>query len=180
MEEQKYKLLGTVSIPESKKAELNKYVQELLYKGGIRKTCEVALDGKCFTVLKPAVPDEKGIIQFDYSIFERKVRQVGTYDTNTCILTVSDRGYNEYGLVMNLVMFLLEIYSEEMCLLMDEDIPLEYPRGYLRLLNGVLGVEFFDDKRYRMWDMFYMLYQNGITDIKLSKMIDVAMIDDDN
>lgn len=179
MEKEIYRLLGTVKIPEDKKAELNKYVQELLYKGGIRKTCEVVLDGKNFTVIKPAVPDENGIVLFDYSIFERKLRQAGSYDTNTCTLTISDRGYDEYGLVMNLIMFLLEIYSEEMCLLMDEDVPLAYPKGYLRLLNGLLGVEFFDDKRYRVWDMFYMLYQNGVKDIKSSKIIAGVMFDRD-
>ncbi len=172
MEKEIYKLLGTVKIPEDIKDELNKYVQELLYKGGIRKTCEVVLGGKTFTVIKPAVPDENGIVQFDYSIFERKLRQAGSYDTNTYTLTVGDRGYNEYGLVMNLIMFLLEIYSEEMCLLMDEDVPLAHPGGYLRLLNGLLGVEFFNDKRYRMWDMVYLLYQNGIRNIKTRNMLD--------
>lgn len=179
MEKQIYRLLGTVKISENKKAELNKYVLELLHKGGIRKSCEVVLDGKTFTTLKPAVPDENGIVYFDYSIFERKLRHAGSYDTNTCTLTVSDRGYNEYGLVMNLLMFLLEIYSEDMCLLMDEDVPLAHPEGYLCLLNGILGVEFFNDKRCRMWDMFYFLYQNGITDIEPFKMIAGAILDRD-
>ena len=176
MEKEIYRLLGTVNIPEDKKKELNKYVMELLHRGGIKKSCEVVLEGKTFTVIKPAVPDENGIVQFDYSFFERKLRQAGSYDTNTCTLTVSDRGYNEYGLVMNLIMFLLEIYSGEMCLLMDEDVPLAHPEGYLRLLNGLLGVEFFNDKRYRMWDMFYFLYQNGIKDIKYSAVWDGAIL----
>jgi len=174
MEKEKYRLLGTVKIPEDKKAEFNKYVLELIHKGGIRKSCEVVLDGKTFTTLKPSVPDEKGIVYFDYSIFERELRQVSSYDTNTCTLRINDRGYNEYGLVMNLIMFLQEIYSEEMCLLMEGDVPLAYPREHLRLLNGLLGVEFINDKRYRMWDMIYLLYQNGITDIKLRNILDVA------
>lgn len=164
MEKERYRLLGTVNVPENKREELNKYVQELLYKGGIRKSCEVVLDGKTYTTLKPVMPDENGIMQFDYSIFERKLRQVGTYDTDTCTLMVTDRGYNEYGLVMNLIMFLLEVYSQDMCVLMDGDEPVEYPRAYLRILKGLLGVEFFNDKRCRIWDMVYFLYQNKITD----------------
>ena len=40
-----YKLLGKVNVPEEKKAELNEYILAALYRGGIRKTCEVVLDG---------------------------------------------------------------------------------------------------------------------------------------
>lgn len=177
MEKERYRLLGTVNIPENKKEELNKYVQELLYKGGIRKSCEVVLDGKMYTTLKPAMPDEKGIIQFDYSIFERELRQVGAYDTNTCTLMVSDRGYNEYGLIMNLIMFVLEIYSQDMCLLMDGDVPVAYPKVYLQIIKGLLGIEFYNDKRCRMWDIVYLLYQNKITDIQLEDMLNGTRFD---
>ena len=42
----KYKIAGTIKIPEDKKAEPNSYVMQILDKCGIRKTEYVDLDGK--------------------------------------------------------------------------------------------------------------------------------------
>lgn len=51
-------------------------------------------------------PDENGIVTFDYSIFEQKLRKPATYNTNDCTLKVEDRGGNEYGVAMNLILVL--------------------------------------------------------------------------
>lgn len=141
MSDNDYWLLGEVKIPNEKKEELNKYVLQLLEKGGIRKTEEIMLENRKTMVVKKAVPNEEGIVYFDYSIFEKKVRDTSTYNMNTCKLDTSDRGYNEFGMVMNLIMFLQESYTNGECYLMYKDKPLPNTntRAYLKLLHCMLG-----------------------------------------
>ena len=63
-----YTLAGTVNIPENRKAEFSDSILKLLYMGGIRKTEEMELGGKKITVVGRPLPDERGIVRFDYSI----------------------------------------------------------------------------------------------------------------
>ena len=88
-----------------------------------------------------------------------------------------DRQNNEYGLVMNIIMFLQEIYSESMCLLMADEVPIPYPNGYRKLIKGLLGVEFYPEKRTKPGEMLHFLEDNGIGEIKLEHILD-GMVDD--
>lgn len=150
-------ILGEVKIPEDKKEEFNGFVLELLDKGGIRKTKKIIFNGKEVTVVKKAVPDKKGIISFDYSIFEKKIRKVCTYNMHTCKLCLQDHGGNEFGMVMNLIMTLQESYTNGNCYLMYEDKPVKYIIVYLELLHSMLGRKLYSDNRGRVWDMFLFL-----------------------
>ena len=107
MQEEKYKIAGIVKIPEDKKAEFNNYVMQILDKCGIRKTESVELDGKRVLMVDKPVVDKRGVVRFDYSIFEKKKRKIATYSLNTCELTTPDRGYNEFGVVMNMIMVMV-------------------------------------------------------------------------
>ncbi len=111
METNRYTLVGEVNVPDEKKDELNGYVLELLDKCGIRKTEEIELAGKVITVINSARPDKNGIVSFDYSVFEKKKREVATYDMASCKLFTPDRGYSEFGVAMNLIMILQESYT---------------------------------------------------------------------
>ena len=115
MYENLYKMAGNVAIPEEKREEFNQHVLQILYKGGIRKTEQVELDGKSVTVVGRPVPDQQGIVSFDYSIFEKKKRETATYNTNTGKLIIPDKGYREFGLVMSLIMTMQEAYSKGQC-----------------------------------------------------------------
>lgn len=170
MEDKKYWLAGEMNIPENKKDELNEYVLKLLWKCGIRKTEKIQLAGKTLTVVKPAAVDEDGIVRFDYSVFEKKKREVGTYNTKTCELEVADRGYNEYGLVMNLIMTLQESYTNGNCYLMYKNKPVEYMRGYMRLLKSILGVTFELNSRARVKDMILFFRDNE--EVKIDNLLD--------
>ena len=142
-------LIGTVKIPENKKDELNGYVLELLDRCGIRKTKEITLGGKKVTVIKKAVPDKKGIVHFDYSIFEKIHRKVCTYDMNTCKLNTPDPGGNEFGLAVNFVMTLQESYTNGECYLMHKDKLVKYVTAYLKIIYSILGKKFYLDNRGR-------------------------------
>lgn len=156
MQEGKYRIAGTVKIPEDKKAELNSYVMQILDRCGIRKTEYVELNGKRIMVVDKTVPDENGIVHFDYSIFEKKKREQGTYDMNTGELTTPDHGYSEFGVVMNMIMTLQEAYSEELCYLMVGDEPC-YIGGYAVLIQTILGIKLDFPHRARMWDRLLFL-----------------------
>lgn len=103
MSDNRYKITGNVVIPQEKKEEFNQYIMQILYKGGIRKTEKMELGGKEVTVVSRPVPDSQGIVSFDYPIFEKRKMETATYDTGTCELIAPDRGYQEFGLVMNTI-----------------------------------------------------------------------------
>ena len=170
MRDDVYRLEGTVMIPEDKKDEFNKYVLQILDNCGIRKTEEMELGGQMVTVVRQPIPDEQGIVHFDYSIFEKRQRETAEYNLNTCELKTPDRGYSEFGVVMNMIMVMQESYSEKHCYFMYEDRPGRVD-VYALLIKGVLGISLRFPNRAKMWDMIFYLkntekYQ-GIT----SKMI---------
>ncbi|MCI8744033.1 MAG: hypothetical protein HFG63_15685 [Lachnospiraceae bacterium] len=169
MYENLYKMAGNVAIPEEKREEFNQHVLQILYKGGIRKTEQVELDGKSVTVVGRPVPDQQGIVSFDYSIFEKKKRETATYNTNTGKLIIPDKGYREFGLVMSLIMTMQEAYSKGQCYLMSKDKPCRVD-GYVAIIKGMLGIDLDFSHRAKMWDMLLFLknieeYENVTAEI---------------
>ena len=160
MDANRFTLFGEVNVSDNKKGELNGCVLELLDKCGIRKTEEIKLGGKNVTVIDYARPDKNGVVSFDYSVFEKKKRTVCTYDMTSCRLFAPDRGYGEFGLTMNLIMMLQEVYTNGHCYMMDEDKPMSYTSRYLRLLQALLGKRFMLRNRGRMWEMFLYFRKN--------------------
>lgn len=152
-------LAGKVNVPAEKKNKMNRHVLEILDKCGIRKTVEMTVAGKKVTAVISARPDAEGIVLFDYSIFEKKKRKISKYDLNTCELYVEDQGYNEFGIVMNMIMVLQEAYTNGGCYFTKSgklyDIEI-----YLFLIQGVLGEKISIPGRIRMWDM-YLFFRNS-------------------
>lgn len=131
MRDDLYRLEGTVMIPDHKKAEFNRFILQILDVCGIRKTEQTELDGRMITVVRQPAPDGQGIVDFDYSIFEKKKRGTASYDTNTCELTAPDVGYEEFAEVNG------DIVND---------------RFYTGWLNHILGTRFSMKKRFRLWD----------------------------
>ena len=152
MSEPKYWLVGKVSVPEEEKAELNSAVLEVLNLCGIRKKKEITLAGKPITVLERPSVDENGIVEFDYSIFEKKSRICSTYDTKSCTLETREQGYSEFGVTMNLIMVLIECYCEGSCYFMI-DRELVRIRGYLVLISTLLQRKIKANSRGKLWDI---------------------------
>lgn len=152
-------LAGKVDIPAEKRNEMNRHVLEIMDKCGIRKTVEMKVAGKRVTVVASVRPNEDGIVLFDYSIFEKKKRKISKYDLNTCELYVEDQGYNEFSIVMNMIMVLQEAYTNGGCYFTKSgklyDIEI-----YLFLIQGVLGKKITLPGRTRMWDM-YLFFRNS-------------------
>lgn len=165
-----YRLEGAVMIPEDKKEEFNEYVLRILDKCGIRKTEEIELGGQIVTVVRKPMPDSQGIVYFNYSIFEKKQRETAEYNLNTCELKTPDRGYSEFGVVMNMIMVMQESYSEEQCYFMYEDRPGRVD-VYALLIKGVLGINLRFSNRAKMWDMLFYLKNTEKYQSITSKMI---------
>ena len=106
-----YWYFGQVNVPADQREQFNADVSEILKQCGIRKTKEISVGDHLVTVTSLPCPDKNGIITFDYSIFEKKLRKPAMYNTNDCTLKVVDRGANEYGVAMNLILVLQECYS---------------------------------------------------------------------
>ena len=77
---------GKVNVPAEQREQFNADVLEILKQCGIRKTKEILVGNKEVTVTTLPYPDENGIVTFDYSIFEQKLRKPATYNTNDCTL----------------------------------------------------------------------------------------------
>ena len=154
-----YQLAGKVNVPAEKKDEMNKYVLEIMDKCGIRKTEKMTIAGVEVTVVSPARPNADGIVMFDYSIFEKRQRKISVYDLNTCELYTKDRGYDEFGVVMNMIMVLQEVYTNGRCYFVRSG-KLYNIEVYLLLLQGVLGKRITLPGRIRMWDT-YLFFRNS-------------------
>lgn len=159
MKDNMFCLAGKVSIPVEKRNEMNKYVLEIMDKCGIRKTVEMTVAGKKVTVAAPARPNTDGIVLFDYSIFEKKKRKISQYDLNTCELYVEDPGYNEFGVVMNMIMVLQEAYTNGGCYFIKSG-KLYDVEIYLLLIQGVLGEKVTLPGRIRMSEV-YLFFRNS-------------------
>lgn len=164
MSEDLYRIRGEVHIPDSSVEVMNYYVLQLLDRCGIRKTEKMELAGSEIEVVTHPYMDKKGVVSFNYSIFERKEREIATYDTGTCILKTSDRGYAEYGLTMNMIMALQCLLSDTDCHLMkaDDEYPIE---GYMNLVLSMvpprkdIGVN-----QKRDPDSYYLAYKRFLRD----------------
>lgn len=165
-----YKLEGIVRIPEDKKAEFNRHILRILDVCGIRKTERIALGGQKITVVRKPEPDEKGMVCFDYSIFEKKKRKTASYYMNTCELMTPDRGSDEFGVVMNMIMVMQESYSEEPCYFMYKDRPCSV-EAYALVIREVLGISLRFPNRSKIWDMFLFLKNTGAYQNITSEMI---------
>lgn len=164
MQEDLYRIAGNVMIPEEKREEFNRHILQILYRGGIRKTGQAELGGRKVTVVDYPAPDEQGIVSFDYSIFEKRKRETATYNTDTCELVTPDRGYQEFGVVMNLIMVMQEAYSGGQCYVMYKDKPCHVD-AYVAVIRDMLGIDLDFSHREKMWDMLLFLkgtegYQN--------------------
>lgn len=157
MGEDLYTLAGRVKIPENRKVEFNDSALKLLYLGGIRKTEEMELGRKKITVVSRLMPDENGIVRFDYSIFEKYKRDINTYNMNTCELDTPDRGYQEVGVIMNAVMIMQEAYSKGSCYYMAEGKPGKVD-AYAALIRDLIGVDLTFPGRSRTWDMLLFFH----------------------
>lgn len=172
MGEDAYSLEGTVRIPEDKKDEFNEYILRILDKCGIRKTEKMELGGQTVTVVRQPMPDEQGIVRFDYSIFEKKQRETAEYNLNTCELKVPDRGYKEFAIVMNMIMVMQEAYSEEQCYFMYKDGSSKINK-YALLIKGVLGIHLRFPNREKLWEMlFFLKNTEKYHNIRLKMLLD--------
>ncbi|MBR2810276.1 MAG: hypothetical protein IKD69_02750, partial [Solobacterium sp.] len=159
MKDDDYRLIGKASIPEDQREEFNRKVLELLWRGGIRKTDTLVVNGIPHTVVRRAEPDEKGIVSFDYSIFEQQIRKPSTFNTITGKLKSEDRGYNEYGIVMNMIMVLTMAYSTSPCMMTYQGKPSNLP-GYIALINTLLDDRIVCRNGTDVWDMVELFHQS--------------------
>ena len=159
MADNMYQLAGKVNVPAEKKDEMNRYVLEIMDKCGIRKMEKMTVAGVEVTVVSPVQPNEAGIVMFDYSIFEKKQREISTYNLNTCELYAEDRGYDEFNIVINMIMVLQEVYTNGGCYLIKSG-KLYNIKGYLLMLQGVLKKRITLPGRIRMWDT-YLFFRNS-------------------
>ena len=149
---------GKVNVPAEQREQFNADVLEILKQCGIRKIKEILVGNKEVTVTTLPCPDENGIVTFDYSIFEQKLRKPATYNTNDCTLKVEDRGGNEYGVAMNLILVLQESYSNGSGYVMHgKNIMKVY--GYMALLSTLLNRKIWNRGRENLARLLLALRQ---------------------
>ncbi len=154
----KYKIVGTISIPEEKREEFNRNVEKVLDVFGIRQTEKRMVGDREITVLKKPEADEDGIVRFNYSMFEKRVREGDSYNTKTCQLICPDRGWDEFGVAMNSILIMQEAYSETPCFLMSDDALC--PVGsYAAMIEDMTGVKLDFPHRGRILDVLAFLKQ---------------------
>ncbi|MCR5024107.1 MAG: hypothetical protein K6A90_07225 [Lachnospiraceae bacterium] len=148
-----FRLVGEVTIPENKKDEFNSYALELLDMCGLRKIKTVEIAGVETEVASHIAPNDKGIVEFDYSVFEKIKREISSYNMNTCELTVNKCGLNEFGYALMLLLILQESYSETECYLcLDKNIIVVNNNGLI--IESILGNKLRFPYRADLWGKF--------------------------
>ena len=108
--------------------------------------------------------DENGIVEFDYSIFEKKSRICNTYDTKSCTLETREQGHREFGMTMNLIMVLIECYCDGSCYFM-KDRELVRIEGYLDLISTLLQRKIKATHRGKFWDILRFMRNHSECDM---------------
>lgn len=154
-----FKLAGTVNIPEAKRDEFNQKVLATLYRCGIRKTETITLNGIAFNVVRPPEANENGIVDFDYSIFEKKKRAISSFNTLTGELKAADCGYGEYRIVINMIMALQQAYSSTPCFFMSEGKPC-HADFYANILAAVLNEKIKFNNGNDVWENILFFHRS--------------------
>lgn len=152
MSDDKYWLEGKFTLTDSEKMqEMNNLILEILRKTGTCRLTTKTVNGKEISVVAKPEPDKDGIVEFDYSVFEKIIRKGNYYNVNTGELVTPDRGYNHFGLTMNLILTVLEAYSETPCYFMSEN-DLGDVIGPAAVIEELTGKVLNFDKRARAFE----------------------------
>ena len=157
--EEFYKLIGTVTIPEDKKEELNDNILKLLDRCGLRKIKTVTVAGSKIEVSCRVAPNAKGIVAFDYSIFEKKHRKKSYYNVNTCELKINDCGFSEFGVAMMMALTMLESYSSTPCYMVKND-EINGVNSCALLIENILGIRLRFPNRADIWGTYLFWRKN--------------------
>ena len=193
--EEFYKLIGTVTIPEQKKEELNDNMLKLLDRCGLRKIKTITVAGSKIEVACRVAPNGKGIVAFDYSIFEKKHRKKSYYNVNTCELKINDCGFSEFGVAMMMALTMLESYSSTPCYMVKND-EINGVNSCALLIENILGIRLRFPNRADIWGTYLFWRKNPDihgTDIReiwqkvpwdfektnFSMMLDIIAVKDD-
>lgn len=147
-----FKLIGEMEIPEDRRSEFNKYAMRLLDLCGIRLIKKIKIGRKTVEVASHIMPDDKNMVTFDYSVFEKRKREQSFYNIDTCKLTLNNCGFDEMGIALMLLMTLQESYSEKECYLFwDGEILSVDVRGLV--IENMLGIHLSFPHRADQWGM---------------------------
>lgn len=135
-----YWMAGTFTLTdEAKKRELNALVLDILYTTGIRRRTTTKINGEKMDVVDIPKPNAKGIVNFNWSIFEKEEQKGNYYDANTCELIIADCGYMQFGVAMNMILTALEAYSETPYYFMDKKRMCNSAGIYIRFIERLTG-----------------------------------------
>lgn len=165
-----YWLEGQMNIPKEKKPELNENVLKILKQSGIRKRKTMEIAGNQVTVVQEIEPDEKGLVWFDYSIFEKRDHEPAYYDMNTCRLYANNCGEAEYALAVNLVLTMQEAYSTDYCFVMCGN-EVSCVNGYACLIEQLIGLKLSFPNREQVWDMLLFFKSKGCNDTETERSV---------
>ena len=164
MKDNKYWLEGTFTLTDSgKMQEMNELILDILKKTGIGRLTTKKVNGKKIPVFKQAAPDKNGIVKFDFSMFEKIKRKGNYYNTNTGELVTPDRGNDHFGLMMNMIMTVLEAYSETPCYYMFNDC-LANVKPMATIIEEITGKVLNLSRRARAFDTTVYFKQKGFKD----------------
>ncbi len=134
-----YRIVGEITIPEDRREELNRNVLRVLDISGVRKTKTVETEGYKATTACRLNTDNKGMVAFDYSIYETVVRDISYYDTKTCRLEINRCGWSDLGLAVMMVLTMIESYSVTPCYVAKRD-KLADINFFALIIEDVLGI----------------------------------------
>lgn len=161
--EQKYNywMAGTFTLTdEAKKQELNALVLDILYTTGIRRRTTTKINGVKMDVVDIPKPNAKGIVHFDWSIFEKEERKGNYYDANTCELIMADCGYMQFGVTKCMILVALEAYSETPYYFMDKNGLCVGAGPYIRVIERLTGQKLVLEHRRNLLDTVAFFRKN--------------------
>lgn len=157
--EEFYKLTGVVTIPDDKKTELNDNILKLLDRCGLRKIKAITVADSKIEVACRVTPNSKGIVAFDYSIFEKKHRRVSCYNMDTCELKINDCGFSEFGVAMMLALTMLESYSRTPCYMVKNG-EINGVNSCASLIENLLDIRLRFPNRADIWGTYLFWRKN--------------------
>ena len=160
-----YRLTGHAHIPLEKQSEFNDCILTVLNYFGVKKTTTISIDDKSFVVTEPVAIDEYGNISFNYCTLENKQYETSIFSVITGNFEKENCGYDELGVVRNLLLTISAAFSNTPCFVLRDGHPMRM-LNLLRPLNYIFNHEFPCHSKWDIWEIYsFFHYCKDVDDI---------------
>ena len=152
--------IGTMDVPENRRAEYAQQMLRLLHAGGMMSVDEVGLFRHRIRLLYPPELDEAGRAWGCYNYFENDFWESWGINANSGVFSSNKIGGGAFRTAVLAGYVLTALYSQSYDIVtVDGSYVRERP--FIGWINGVLGTQFTNERATQLWEIERLLHKDG-------------------